>query len=107
MSAKYEYIRNFITSGTVLLLVVSIVAGAEKTAENGQNLPQIKPPADKIAENKGKIESPFQILQRTRGRQSAETEPQAFSLGPVIATARLKSAPMKDLPPLPPPPVDA
>ncbi len=100
MAAKHKYFWNLIASGTVLLLVVSIVAGAEKTAENGQNLPQIKPPADKIAENKGKIESPFQILQRTRGRQSAETESEAFSLGPVIATARLKSAPMKDLVPL-------
>ena len=93
MTAKLGNIKNFIAIGMIALLAVSVVVRAENPAESNDKLPQINIPKDnRFLTSLEKTESPYEILTRAKGkgRQGAEKASQAYSLGPVVATARLE-----------------
>jgi hypothetical protein len=102
MAAKYGNIRNIAAVSLLVLAIFFAIAAAQNPTENSQKLSQFKPPAGKIFTSLDNIESPYQILSRNRGQQGGQIQPQlmnydgtsqAFSLGPVIATAKLSFKP--------------
>ena len=91
MTAKYGNLRNLIVFGAVALSAVLGVARAENPPESSEKPPQINlPNDDRFLMSLEKTESPFEILTRNKSRQEVEKESQAYSIGPVVAKAKLE-----------------
>ena len=90
MTANLKNIKN-LTIGAIVLPAVLAAARAENPVKSSEKLPQIKlPNDDRFLTSLEKTESPYEILTRTRDRQEAGNSLQAYSLGPVVAKARLE-----------------
>lgn len=91
MTAKLGNIKHLIVSCAMAMLAVLAVARAENPSERSKKPPQINLPNDKrFLTSLEKTESPYEILTRSKSRQETETVQQAYSIGPVVATARLE-----------------
>jgi hypothetical protein len=91
MTTKLGNIKKLIATGAVVLLAVLAVVRAENPPESSEKLPQINlPNDDRFLLSLEKTESPYEILTRNKGRQGAEKESQAYSIGPVVAKARFE-----------------
>jgi len=87
MVLKNGNIRSFRLIVSAVLLAVFAVANAESPAEVDTNSSQRSSSSQKRL-------TPYEILRRSKLQQPAEITPENFSVGPVIAEARLSTVPV-------------
>lgn len=84
MAAKNGHIRYVIAIFMAVLFAFSAIAEAQKLAEEDSQ----------SSSTFQKRLTPYEILRRSRLQRTAETTPENFSTGPVVATAMLKTVPI-------------